>query len=468
MSGHKRSTISLSDLDLSRLENIEEKLRNVENDYESIHKRVKEKLAKEQQNNLADMVIQERSFQETVANAIGGIQEDLTRELSDIEEEYMSNTKNQAETLQNELLNLRSEIWDQSLVLIGNYQYQSEINLQKEIDKFQSFLSQVVCDFSSDQQKKFELSIGTLNAAQLLLDHLEQHIPVEQYYPGLTISLKEELNQGWNNLDNGMIEAGYLVGQQLLIRIKNLQQEISHREYIRKSLLTLVSRKADEVFEIGKKQGAVKAIDLDGNELGIEIDVPFWSNGRYAKAMRKAQAFKHQIEKNGDSLQVDDLKTLLSDKLVKVEEEISNAVYQARRNVLASQVRFNIAGSVIHALMEQGFILSGGRYCNSDQRGSYQALLRHIDGSEVVILVSELTGEVGSSQIDLETINASRYSEHELKQRAKEMAISLSNYGLHIGKTPYSASKILPQELPGYLNNQPKMVKENQVQYGRN
>jgi hypothetical protein len=94
--------------------------------------------------------------------------------------------------------------------------------------------------------------------------------------------------------------------------------------------------------------------------------------------------------KNGENYSFEEISNLVSEKFVALEKQFTDSIYQARRNVLASQVRFNIAGSVIQALNEQGFQLNGGRYVESDQRDSYQALLKHIDGSEVVVQVSEL------------------------------------------------------------------------------
>jgi hypothetical protein len=83
--------------------------------------------------------------------------------------------------------------------------------------------------------------------------------------------------------------------------------------------------------------------------------------------------------------------------------------------------------------------------------------------------VKEIEGEVGASQLDMENLDAKIRSEHELRQRAKEVAISLGNYGLQVGRNlQKSSSPHFPQRAKiGDDYQSTARIQEQQEVYGR-
>jgi len=465
MSGHKRTTVSLNEVDLSRLEGIEEKLKLVENDFGSVQKKIKEDQKKEMEAGINWLRTRQENFLENYLDNTSIAQENMLEEIRNSEILTGLAIENKVIDLQNQLLNNNNEVWDQSLNIIRNYQ----MVIDEEIVQNKYEINNFIQNKLLENEGKIQIAIQTLESAQALNSFLSTDEVFDKYFPKLAENMIYRVNQGWENIQVGMIESGFMISQDIINELQDKRNQAYLLEMKRKYLLSLVRSKAKEIVDKGEYHTRVRAIGLEGDELDYEIDVSYWSKNQYLSMMKKAKGILHQINRFGEKLSFEELEGILSTQLIEIDNELSNAIYWARRNVLASQIRFNIANCVVKALLEQGFKIVVGNYTGRDQRGSYQALLRHIDGSEVVIQVSELDGEIGQNQIDIETQNAYLYSEHELRQRAKEMATSLSNYGLQVGKVP------IPNLQSNYPNgseatkvNSPHLIKEKDYQYGRN
>ena len=464
MSGHKRTTVSLSEADLRRLEGVEGRLRNVEKDYESIRERAKQAQAEELLEGWQGLSRRQTAFQETLASALGEVQEGVYGELQELEAQSGQALAEQALYLQEQMAGLGSGMWEQTAALLEAHSRQVADLVQASQEEREAQFGRLRRELREGRQSREQMAAEALQAAQGLWASLAESLPVERYAPGSLERSAQTLEQAWENLSQGMAEAGLVGAQQVIGEQGRLRVEVEGLEWRRTCLLAAVKRQVRELVEIGHRQARVGAVGLDGEELGIEIDVSYWSGGRYGAALGRAQGLLEQVERQGEAMSADELFELQAEKLKEAEWGLEEAVYWARRNVLASQVRYNIAGCVVQALEDQGFALSGGSYAGSDQRGAYQALLKHLDGSEVVVQVSEVEGEIGTSQVDLETLDAEQRTKHELRQRAREVAASLSTYGLQVGRAP---SPLSQPETPS-PSGRGLGVRERRVSYGRN
>src|SRR5574341_611083 len=115
MSGHKRATISLSEFDLNRLENIESKLRQVENDYESIRDRSKKKQENELARHLHDLSDQQINLNETLHNSFSSLNDEIQSKIQLLEEKNTNEIINQTQILHERILELEINSWNQSL-----------------------------------------------------------------------------------------------------------------------------------------------------------------------------------------------------------------------------------------------------------------------------------------------------------------------------------------------------------------
>ena len=462
MSGHKRTTVSLNDIDLVRLEGVETRLRTVEKDYQNIRNRVKETHDSELKEDYQMMAERQAAIQDALDQAITG----FSYEINHVEKLNGEILLEQAQEFQAQLSELGSGLYEKTSEIIQANQNEFVNFIENSLHERDHQWNKMREEIFFDKQRAAEYTSQVLDHALNLLTIVSNFLPVDRYHPGLITQIEYELDQAYDNLNQGFVDAGLVSGQQIVREISRLRLDIEGKEMRRKSLLASVRRRLREDVQISEQQKTISAIGLNGEELNIEIDVPFWSGGRYANSLIQLRGLLNQLDEQGESMTEAELVDLQTEKIRGLETSLQEAIYWARKNILASQVRYNIAGCVVQALEEQGFMLSAGCYEAKDQRGAYQVLLKHIDGSEVAVQVSELDGEIGSSLVDLETQNPELRSEHEMRQRAREVASSLANYGLQVGRS--RISQLDHYRLPSDHMESSHQVNEKRVQYGRN
>lgn len=462
MSGHKRTTVSLSELDLRRLEGVEERLKSVEIDYQNIRDRVKRSASLEMQEDIDRMAQRQNAIQEALNQAISDVYEDVfqaDKQNMDLLIEHAHSIRNQISDLGTGICDKTSEIVEQNLDELKIYFERSLIDRDLQIERLQNEILQ-------NRQESTSFVEKTLETAAIYLQELERTLPIERYFPNYMKDLQFELQQAYENFHKGFLETSLGDGQRILKDLMKLRLSVEGNEIRRLSLLTSVRKRLHEDILIYEQQNQVNAIGLNGEDLGFLINVSYWSGGHYSDGMRKLKSLLRQIEEIGKSLNEEELIDFHNARIKNVEEYLRNSIREARRNVLASQVRFNIADCVVKALENQGFILSDGRYEDHDQRSAYQVDLKHIDGSEVTVHVSPIDGEIGRNVIDLETKQPELRTENELKQRAREVAASLANYGLQVGANQ-TTDKVNYFKINKSIHQQ-NNIHERRVTYGRN
>jgi hypothetical protein len=387
--------------------------------------------------------------------------------------------------LQNNLQQVFDDQTDSLCELISNFDQSISQEIINRIDAYAEQLSNIfdikfseleaaffssLADFQNTEKTKMEIATQWFLFLEDLWSTTISQLPIEKYFPDQIKMINDDISQSRRNIENGFYESGLVTVQNIIKNIEIIRNTIETMEIRQKYYKNICIAKLRELVELSDEIQSVPAIGIDGEDLGIDIDVAYWSKGRLKKVIGQIEALMRQVESQGDYLDIDYFKEILTKVIPKIKLNLEEAVYWARKNVLSSQIRYNIASSVVQALAEQGFLLSSGSYDNRDQRCFYQVHMKHIDGSVVLVEVKEIDGEVGASQLDMENLDAKIRSEHELRQRAKEVAISLGNYGLQVGRNlQKSPTPNIPQRAEkigdDYLST--ARIQEQQEVYGR-
>jgi hypothetical protein len=300
------------------------------------------------------------------------------------------------------------------------------------------------------------LAAQALQAAGVVLEALAQ----ADLLPEAQAEIEEHslsLQMAQDNLADGMYEAALAGAQRAYIKLSGLRRRHEAAAARREALRQAALERLELLQEKTRRQAQTPAIGLDGEILDLAIDVEWWSGGRLSALNSRLAGLKQQIA--GAALWEAELLAVHNQSLPMLEEELEAILYHARREVLASQLRYNIAACVVDALREQGFEVQAGGYQERDMRGGYRAVVQHLDGSEVMLQVSGETGEVGRSQLDLYSLDRGMRTAHELRQRVKEMAASLRARGLEVGqreeredsRTGAAQHRSQYTEQPGYV-----------------
>jgi hypothetical protein len=457
MSGHKRALVTLSEADLRKLAGVEERLRRVEQDYQHIRRRARQDGEAELRQGLHELRTRQGAFQA----ALGGLEGSLAA----VEAQAAQALLAQAEEAQAELAagfaGLGQALWQETAAVLETHgQALADLVAQGQAER-QGQLADLEQQLLSAHAGRQELARQALEVACALHAALEQDGAHQRYYPGALASLGAELELAGHNLEAGLAEAALVGAQGAYLRLAGLRQELEARRWQRRCLLAAARARLRQVYERGRQLAQVPAVDLDGHELAAQVDVDYWSGGAYRAALTRCRGLLGQLAAGGAALDEGELVALHNDTLPQVEAALSEAVYQARGAVLASQLRYNLAACVVAALSAQGFTLAAGAYRGQDPRQAYQLRLVHYDGSEVLVQVQPLAGEVGANALDLVSLDGEQRTAHELRQRARELARALQGYGLQVGPVA-AAGQGDGLPLPAR-----RTVAERQASYGR-
>jgi hypothetical protein len=180
----------------------------------------------------------------------------------------------------------------------------------------------------------------------------------------------------------------------------------------------------------------VCAIGMKGEELPNQVDLDFWTNGRYQQLLDHCRQLSTYMSQDQNILTFDDIDRIYSQILPVIREAFDSIIYEARLNALNSQLRMNIAENALHALESHGFSLANAGYKDEDMRSQFNARLECPDGSQVSIQV--LPGEQSTQELSNELVVITTHpylkTEHEARLQWEELNQTLCQYNLKVSR----------------------------------
>ena len=313
---------------------------------------------------------------------------------------------------------------------------QQSAYFQDLLNHNQSLHDEALADFANQLQhlqrrshKADHIAVQSLKHSQALLEGMQQAYPGNPSYTGI----QNILEQAQQNLLQGFAEAALSATQQASWQIQvlrvQIEQDLTERGLLRAAALEKLAIIRASVAA----NEDVSAVDLEGRTLDYPLNIDFWTEGGWTRLNQALESTQEYLSHPVESLGKTDLSDLLTQSLPSIEQAIPGLVSQARRAVLASQLRFHMAEAVVNALGEQGFIPEQASYIGGDMRQSYQLALHNLEGSQLVVTLQPKP-EGMQNQIDIQSQDFTRRTPHELRQRARELARSLRRYGLQVLK----------------------------------
>lgn len=276
-------------------------------------------------------------------------------------------------------------------------------------------------------QAAIQAAAQALRQSQALLESLQKVYP---RHPSFAV-FSTRLEQAQSNLSQGFAEAAISTAQETAWQLHEAHLELEKDLTERSLLHSAASEKLASVQAWLIANEHVSAVDLDGRSLDYPLEVDFWTRGGWTQLVQTLSQLQEYLAAPAESLAKQDFLDLLHHTLPRIEQSIPDLVAEARRAVLASQLRFNMAEAVLTALGDQGFIPAEAAYENGDMRNAYQLEFHNLEGSELVVTLNPQPGGV-KNQLDLVSKDYHQRTPHELRQRARELARSLNHFGLQV------------------------------------
>lgn len=425
MSGHKRTTVTISQEEYRRLYEAERKSYY---DVLAIPEDTFLNSVQQSQDSLMKDFHRIAERQATYENVLKNFQD----EVRDVEQATSNSLVAQQVEFYNRLLDLSESMWEDTshLIQIQTNEFYANVesthqNLQYQIMQFDEKMNWF---YDKEEQKK-QLAVDWINDSMQLYHFIDLNYPAELC--DLSLDAKK-IQLAERNYQSDLFESSIAAAQDAFFTLseKRLHCEkiLANRNALSSAVLNRLKLLNQKVIE----SESVFAMDMHGDDLAESIDVNYWTNGKFLLFHKKTAKLFEQIKNSWASIPEEQLSEILNHQLPALSDEFVTLIHTAKRNALNAQIRFNIAQLIMASAMSQGYQPVSGNYEARDFRNEYQAHVRARDGSEIVIRVEP--HEELQQVLHLENIPGSYQSESEMKRRMIEVIQSLQPMGFSIGQ----------------------------------
>ncbi len=342
MSGYKRATVTISEQEYRRLHEADMKKRFRE------HKKTKTRNT-DQTPNLIHTLQQMENRQRQLEQALG----DLDQNSNWMDEEIVQGILAQNALCYEGLAAMIEETTlDASTSLALLYEH-FEQEMQREREQHQQNLQslfQRLNTYEQREQGKSTRARQWLRQSVIAADFIREQFDHEQFFPGRFSKILRTLNMAQMNLADGLPEASLQISQQAFLDLSELQFELEQRivewqaEYEQASMAL-----TDFIAEL-ELNATVNAFGLEGEELPEQVDVAYWSNGKYDQLLNKCRSLLALLLQEQQSISTEELTRTHAELLPSITEMLESIIYEARLNALNAQLRMNIAETALRAL----------------------------------------------------------------------------------------------------------------------
>lgn len=163
----------------------------------------------------------------------------------------------------------------------------------------------------------------------------------------------------------------------------------------------------------------------------LKFEVDYWTHGALKKLEQDIQAMEKDLVDGAERLSIDEVKNMLK-ALENEQPKVGEIVIDARDNIMAAQIRENLAQQVVSALQYQGYDFESAVYEGNDQRGAYVAKVTNRAGSEVVTVINPVAESRTCSRISIHSYDETFVDAGTLRQRAQDVMRLLAEEGLDV------------------------------------
>ncbi len=430
MSGEKRTYVSVEERELRRLREQESRLRAVRNDLPERLDAVRRQAQEEMRQRLKPMEERQRRQKQAIdglQSGMAGLERDTRRRIEAQQREFTSRLEGQ----RGEYLRLFRE---QDARFTGMIDEERKAR-EQAVRRLQGQIDGILADAArkQDMARAFVADLSTLVTDTDALPH-------QRFAPGRLDGLRRHVEDAGQSLAAGMPESALSTAQRAYWELADLRAEVQVRE----REFTLIHQAAlEEARVVLEEARANRRCDLElGREPDCEtlaLEVDYWTHGGLSAHEAEVEALHARLLAEAETIDTDQVREMLK-QLETLRRCTPEIVEQARRNILSSHLRFNIAELAAESFQAEGFTVQDAAYEGEDQRKGYVMKMANIAGDEVVTVITPVEGEMGRNEVSVNSFEAVYVDENVRYERARAMIDRLREQGLEAG-TPAHAGE---------------------------
>lgn len=431
MSGYKHATITISQEEYQHLHEADMKLRaEKKKNTEKTHQAQALSQAYQQ------MEDRQKKYEKILVNMerdIAEMETDISREILQQQDEYYQSLLDQIQYLS------ENNEENEQLLVDARRVFEEELQEQKarNKDRFNALYHQLAV-ITENRSQQEEMAQKWIECGSLLSQFIDTNYDHHKFCPTQFDQASQRLKFALENYKRGLFEAGIQSAQEAYIKLSELRIKLEEETNKWQTAYQLSLDQVQSIYSEVSNTPVIPAIGLDGEDLHIEIDLNYWSNGKYDILQMASERLLSILENNPLEASVDDLEMITSRIIPNYRQEFNNIIFEARQNAINSQIKINIAYVAMRTLEKHGFSLDGASYQNGDMRNSFSAILNGLDGSNIILEISPDPDGNATNNLSLETRNDNIHTQHEYLLRWQQICGALEEVGVHVGQVQSS------------------------------
>ncbi len=456
MSGYKHATVTISQQEYRRLHQAEIKRR-----FKEYSKNAK---ASFQAANLNQAFKEMESRQQQLEHTLNNVGQNYEW----MGAEMMQDILTENERCHENLVTILEETTSASNTSLDILSQRFTEEMQREREQYYHHLQLLGRRLNTYEQKehsKVEAARRWLRQSVTLADLVQEQFDHERFLPGKVSRLCNNLNVAQDNLAQRFFESSLQISQQVFLQLSELRFELEQRILEWQVEYTRVHNAIKQFIIELEMNSKVDAVGLEGEELTEQVDLAYWSNGKYNELLEKCRQLLILLSQESRSISTDELRQTYNGLLPVIRDKFESIIHDAQLKALNSQLRMNIAEKALQALETQGFKLNNAGYIQEDMRSAFTAQLENLDGSQVIIKV--LPAEQQTQELTNELVMVTNHpfikTEQEARLQWQELCRALNEYDLQVSRAEVLSTAppapLLPAESAAVGSERPLKLK---------
>ena len=421
MSGRKCTDVAISQ---DRYNELLNNTRRADDARRAAERRIK----KERQRNRElqrDFEYRQQAMQEEYRNGL----DDLSADIQDVEEQQSQRLAEVQRQAAHDLAALGRDL-NHRIEEQGKRFQQALNDHRSEVDRT---VQAIRNDIRADRNRQRNAAQSQIDDLQTLFRLMRSQRAHERFAPGELDTLEARFSLCRRNLESDNFQAALAAGQERYFEYQELQVRIAERQAEWEAYLAEVRRLTEEASgAMAAAEGATYAFGEADMSQQVEAQVDYWSEGALTDFRNRLNG---HLERLGtpEELSIDELKQML-DEIAPMEDELSGIVERAKERLVQSQVRQNIAASILASFEGTHWELDDSTYEHEDFRKGLHLRLKNPSNEEIVTSVTPVETADGGITSNVEINFFDNSNDERLRQaRLKDMHNSMHAEGVQVG-----------------------------------
>jgi hypothetical protein len=371
-------------------------------------------------------------------------QDELTKRLAGLSEQARQLEKSTTRrinaataTIMNEARKANQQLRSETRQLLDQQEQRFDAAVSAERTEREREAGAVRAEIERDRSAKatvLDAARTQVGDVRVLHDAIAASLPHERFVPGQLGRLTNRLANAEASVAAGTGETALAQAQELYLSLAELRAEIEFRDAewraAHQTAVAAVTALAQQI-----SYNSLIMVTDEESDVSAELDVDYWSDGELAAIRKEADQLTARVNQEADPPTLAELRDISERSVVALDDRLSAAVALARTRQWASQVRVNMAETVVDVLEAiSGYVWDGdATFAGDDQREAFYSKLTHPDQSEIVVEVAP--DEDGKScVVRVMSYETGNPDESQRVARVHAVADSLREHGL--GGTP--------------------------------